>query len=168
MNDKGHNYREQVQFLSVSGSFGGSVSVGNQRLYPHQAMIDFGHGMAVLATSMPWAEIESRRSLAFAHHDRTGRMVEGADLYSPTVALVGAGISPAGRTILPMRLMVAVLYLRRAFNLNDDTVIERWERDVYFQFFRGHGYFETLFPATKLTSTALKKAWVQPTCKSCS
>jgi IS5 family transposase len=89
------------------------------------AMIDPRHPLAVLATRMPWEMIESNLAPAFAHRDRTGRMVEGADLYGPTVTLAGAGISLAGRPRLPIRLMVALLYLKHAYNLGDDAVIER-------------------------------------------
>jgi IS5 family transposase len=40
-------------------------------------MIELRHRLAVLATRMPWAEIEAALAPAFAHRDRTGRLVEG-------------------------------------------------------------------------------------------
>ena len=88
-------------------------------------MIDLRHPLAVLSTRMPWADIESSLAPVFAHRDRKGQGVEGADLFGPTMALAGAGVSNAGRPRLPMRLMVALpipdlsaksaeLHLRRA------------------------------------------------------
>ena len=47
------------------------------------AMIDLGHPLAVLATRMPWAQIESNLAPGFAHRDRAGRTVESSDLLAP-------------------------------------------------------------------------------------
>jgi IS5 family transposase len=113
------------------------------------SMIDLRHPLAVLASRMPWVQIEANLAPLFAHLDRAGRSVEGMDLFGPTVALAGAGVSPAGRPRLPIRLMVALLYLKHAYGLSDDGVIERWAQDVYFQFFSGQEYFEARFPCDK-------------------
>ena len=109
-------------------------------------MIDLRHPLAVLATRMPWAEIESALAPALAHRDRKGRVVEGADLFGTTAQLAGAGVSPAGRPRLPVRLMVALLYLKHAYNESDEALVERWAQDVYFQFFSGQLYFEPRLP----------------------
>jgi hypothetical protein len=82
----------------------------------------------------------------FAHRDRKGRVVEGADLFGPTLAIAGAGVSNAGQPRLPIRLMVAVLYLKHAYNESDESLVERWAQDVYFQFFSGQVYFEPRLP----------------------
>ena len=84
------------------------------------SMIDMRHPLAVLATRMPWAEIEAALAPAFAHKDRKGNVVEGADMFGPTGELVGAGVSARGRRRLPIRLMVSLLYLKHAFNLSDE------------------------------------------------
>ncbi len=60
--------------------------------------------------------------------------------------LAGAGVSPAGRPRLPVRLMVALLYLKHAYNESDEALVERWAQDVYFQFFSGQLYFEPRLP----------------------
>ncbi len=109
-------------------------------------MIDMRHPLAVLATRMPWAEIESSLAPLFAHRLRQGRVVTDADLFGPTSELVGAGVSKAGRPRLPIRLMVALLYLKHAYNESDETVVQRWSQDVYFQFFSGPIYFEPRLP----------------------
>jgi len=109
-------------------------------------MIDQRHALAVLATRMPWAQIESSLAPVFAHRDRKGRLAEGADLFGPSLVVAGAGISNAGRPRLPIRLMVALLYLKHAYNESDESLVERWAQDVYFQFFSGQVYFEPRLP----------------------
>jgi transposase, IS5 family len=101
------------------------------------SMIDMCHPLAVLATRMPWEQIEAALAPAFAHKDRAGRVVEGSDLFGPTAAVVGGGISARGRRRLPIRLMVALLYLKHAFNLSDEELVVRWSENVYWQFFSG-------------------------------
>jgi len=109
-------------------------------------MIDMRHPLAVLSTRMPWAQIEASLSPLFAHKERTGRVVEDADMFGPAMALEGAGISNRGRPRLPIRLMVALLYLKHAYGESDESVVERWAQDVYFQFFSGNDYFEARLP----------------------
>jgi IS5 family transposase len=101
------------------------------------AMIDLRHPLAVLATRMPWSQIESNLAPVFVCRDRAGRLVESSDLYGPTMTLAVAGISLAGRPRLPIRLMVSLVYLKHAYNLSDDAVTERWAQDVYFKLFSG-------------------------------
>ena len=109
-------------------------------------MIDLRHPLAVLASRMPWPQIEASLAPVFAHLDRAGRLSEGADMFGPTLAMAGAGISNAGRPRLPIRLMVALLYLKHAYNESDESLVERWAQDVYFQFFSGQVYFEPRLP----------------------
>ena len=110
------------------------------------SMIDMRHPLAVLATRMPWAEIEASLAPVLAHKDRTGRVVQDADLFGPTTQLAGAGLSNAGRPRLPLRLMVALLYLKHAFNLSDEELCERWSENVVWQFFSGMAYYEPRLP----------------------
>jgi IS5 family transposase len=105
-----------------------------------------GHPLAVLASWMPWSQIEAPLAPVFAHRDRRGRLSEGADMFGPTLEVVGAGISNAGRPRLPVRLMVALPYLKHADNENDESLVERWAQAVYFQFFNGQVYFEPRLP----------------------
>ena len=97
------------------------------------SMIDMRHPLVVLATRMPWAEIEASLAPVLAHKDRSGRVVQDADLFGPTAQLAGAGLSNAGRPRLPLRLMVALLYLKHAFNLSDEELCERWSENVVWQ-----------------------------------
>jgi hypothetical protein len=106
------------------------------------SMIDMRHPLAVLAMRMPWAEIEASLAPVLAHKDRSGRVVQDADLFGPTAQLAGAGLSNAGRPRLPLRLMVALLYLKHAFNLSDEELCDRWSENVVWQFFSGMAYYE--------------------------
>lgn len=38
--------------------------------------------------------------------------------------------SAAGRPRLPIRLMASLLYLKHAFNLSDEELVERWAGNV--------------------------------------
>jgi transposase, IS5 family len=109
-------------------------------------MIDLRHPLAVLATRMPWNEIEASLTPLFAHRARAGRGEADSDLFGPSTQLVGAGVSNAGRPRLPIRRMVALLYLKHAYNESDESVVQRWAQDVYFQFFSGMAYFEPRLP----------------------
>jgi hypothetical protein len=51
------------------------------------AMIDLRHPLAVLATRMPWSQIEPSLAPVFECRDRAGRTVEGSDLFGPTLAV---------------------------------------------------------------------------------
>ena len=44
-------------------------------------MIDMRHPLAVLATRMPWGEIEASLAPLVAHKNRAGQVVEGEDLF---------------------------------------------------------------------------------------
>jgi IS5 family transposase len=94
-------------------------------------MIDLRHPLAVLASRMPWNSIEAALAPVFARKEKDGRNAVGEDLFGPTLAVAGAGISAAGRPRLPIRLMVGLLYLKHAFNESDESVCERWAENVY-------------------------------------
>jgi len=68
------------------------------------------------------------------------------NLFGPTLSVAGAGISAAGRPRLPIRLMVSLLYLKHAFNLSDEALVERWSENVVWQYFSGQAYYEPKLP----------------------
>lgn len=109
-------------------------------------MIDMRHPLAVLATRMPWEQIEASLAPLLAHKDRQGRAVQDADLFGPTLEVIGGGISNRGRPRLPVRLMVSLLYLKHAYNESDESVVERWAENVVWQFFSGMAYYEPRLP----------------------
>lgn len=109
-------------------------------------MIDLRHPLAVLARRMPWAQIESSLAPLFAHKNRSGQHTEHADLFGTSEVIAGAGTSNAGRPRLPIRLMVSLLYLKHAFNLSDEELVERWAENVVWQYFSGQEYYTPRLP----------------------
>jgi IS5 family transposase len=109
-------------------------------------MIDLKHPLAVLAQRMPWADIEASIAGCFAHENRSGKTVKESDLFGPTVAVVGAGVSNAGRPRLPIRLMVSLLYLKHAYDLSDEELVARWSENVQWQYFSGMDYYTPKLP----------------------
>lgn len=121
-------------------------------------MIELRHPLAVLANRMPWAPIEARLAPAFARKDRRGKVIPGSDLFGTTLALVGTGVSAAGRPRLPIRLMVALLYLKHAFNLSDEELVARWSENVVWQYFSGQEYYTPRLPCDATQIGRFRKA----------
>jgi transposase, IS5 family len=111
------------------------------------AMIDLRHPLAVLATRLPWSQLEAALAPIWRRNVREGILPEGEDLFgSGGGVLVGAGVSHAGRARLPIRLMCSLLYLKHAFNLSDEEICERWAENVVWQYFSGMDYYEPRLP----------------------
>jgi len=128
-------------------------------------MIDLKHPLAVLEQRMPWEQIEQALAPCFAHKNRAGKEVAGNDLFGPTVAIAGRGVSNAGRPKLSIRLMASLLYLKHAHNLSDEALVERWSENVVWQYFSGMDYYEPKLPcdATQIGRfrTAIGEAGVE-------
>jgi IS5 family transposase len=110
------------------------------------AMIDLKHPLAVLATRLPWAEIEAALAPKLVRQPLPARRVRGQDLLGGFDVEFGGGVSPAGRPRLPIRLMASLLYLKNSFNLSDEELVERWAENVQWQFFSGMDYYEPRLP----------------------
>ena len=110
------------------------------------AMIDLKHPLAVLATRLPWAEIEAALAPRLTRQALPAKRVRGQDLLGGFEVEFGGGVSPAGRPRLPIRLMASLLYLKNSFNLSDEELVERWAENVYYQHFCGMEYFEPRLP----------------------
>lgn len=109
-------------------------------------MIDLRKPLAVLATHIPWQELEAAVAHRFARQVRRGRQVTDIDLFGPTTAVVGGGTSNAGRPRLAMRLMISLLYLKHTYNESDEALCERWSETPAWQYFSGLEYFENRLP----------------------
>jgi IS5 family transposase len=83
-------------------------------------MINLHHPLAVLASRMPWTQIEAQ--------------------------LTGAGGRNAGRPRLPVRLLVALLHLKHAYKLSDEKLVERWAENVVWQDCSGQQHYEPRLP----------------------
>jgi len=62
-----------------------------------------------------------------------------------------------GRPALPIRLMVGIHYLKSAYNVSDEGVVEAFLENPYWQYFLGYEFFQHRFP---LDPTSLVK-WRQ-------
>jgi len=66
-------------------------------------MIDLRLPLPVLASHMPWQEIEASLAHNFARKVKAGKTVEDIGLFGPSLQVVGGGVSNAGRPRLPIR-----------------------------------------------------------------
>ena len=121
-------------------------------------MIDLRHPLAVLARRMPWSQIEAALSPAFARKNIEGKVIDQDDLFGGTLETAGGGPSAAGRPRLPIRLMSALLYLKHAFNLSDEELVERWAENVVWQYFSGQTYYEPRLPCDATQIGRFRKA----------
>lgn len=113
---------------------------------PLAEMIDLRHPLAVLASRLPWAQIEAALAPHFARQVREGRAVAQDDLFGPSLQVAGAGAAAAGRPRLPLRLMASLLYLKHAYKLSDEELVERWAENVVWQHFSGMTFYEPRLP----------------------
>jgi len=113
---------------------------------PLVEMIDLRHPLAVLASRLPWAQIEAALAPHLARQVRAGCAVAQEDLFGASVQVVGAGVAAAGRPRLPLRLMASLLYLKHAYRLSDEALVERWAENVVWQHFSGMRFYEPRLP----------------------
>ena len=109
-------------------------------------MIDLRHPLAALAQRMPWEQIEAALSPVFARKASEKHLFETLDWFGPSLQGASSGASAAGRPRLPIRLMASLLYLKHAFNLSDEELVERWAENVVWQYFSGLDYYEPRVP----------------------
>ena len=110
------------------------------------AMINLNDPLAVLATRLPWNQIETAIAAKFEHQNRVGQVLQSEDMFGTTQAVIGGGRSNAGRPKLPIRLMASLLYLKNSFNLSDEELVMRWSENILWQFFSGMDYYEHRLP----------------------
>ena len=130
------------------------------------AMIDLRHPLAVLATRLPWSQLAAELAPIWRRNVREGILPHGEDLLgSGGGVLAAVGVSYAGRSRLPIRLMCSLIYLKHAFNLSDEETCERWAENVVWQYFSGVDYYEPRPPcdATQIGRfrTAIGEAGMQ-------
>ena len=54
--------------------------------------------------------------------------------------------SDYGRPAKPIRLMVSLLILKQMYNESDETVVQKWCENPYWQYFSGKQYFQWALP----------------------
>ena len=113
-------------------------------------MIDLRHSLAVLSSRMPWQQIEASVAHIFSGKVRAGKKLAGIDLFGEQIQM-SAVKSNAGRPRVPLRIMIALLYLKHAFNESDEGVVQRWSETPVWQFFGGRAYFDQSLPCDSTT-----------------
>ena len=68
---------------------------------------------------------------------KPAKRVIGADLAGAFDGRFGGGISPARRPRLPGRLTVSLPYLKANLSFSGEALVERWVKNVLWQFFGG-------------------------------
>lgn len=86
---------------------------------PLRSFINIEHELCVLSSKIDWDELEK----------------EFSPLYSHT-----------GQPSVPIRKIVGLLLLKQIYNLGDETVIERWIENPYWQYFCGEVNFQKKSP----------------------
>jgi len=100
----------------------GSSPDRNQKSFLYQGLQEIlnpEEPLYQLAEKIPWEEIEKGLSSYYKDY---------------------------GRPSKPVRLMVSLLILKQMYNLGDETVVERWVQNPYWQYFSGEKEFQWKFP----------------------
>jgi IS5 family transposase len=53
--------------------------------------------------------------------------------------------------------MIALLYLKHAFNFSDEAVVQGWSENPYWQHFSGMAYFEPRLPCDATTLVKFRR-----------
>lgn len=119
-------------------------------------MIDLRHPLCVLSSRMPWQQIEASVSHLFMRKARASVAMPDLDLFGEAPGVTGR-VSNAGRPRVPLRVMIALLYLKHAFNESDEGVVARWADTPRWQFFGGFAYYEDRLPCDATTLVKFRK-----------
>jgi IS5 family transposase len=130
-------------------------------------MIDLHHPLEVLASRLPWAQIETVLAPHFARQVLEGRAVARDDLFGPSVQVAGAGVAAAGRPRLSLRRMASLLYLKHAYKLSDEELVEPWAKNVVWQHFSGMTFYVPRLPCDATQIGRFRWASAKPARRSC-
>ena len=62
-----------------------------------------------------------------------------------------------GKPAKPIRLMVALLILKQVRNLSDESVVEQWSENSYYQYFSGENFFSPNIPCVPTELVEFRK-----------
>ncbi len=62
-----------------------------------------------------------------------------------------------GKPAKPIRLMVSLLILKQLRNLSDESIVEQWSENVYYQYFSGELYFAPKLPCVPTELVEFRK-----------
>lgn len=84
-----------------------------------EEIVNPNHELVVLSHKIEWKTFEDEFSKLYSHTGQPG---------------------------IPIRMMVGLLLLKRIYNLGDETVMEQWLQNPYFQYFCGESEFQWKYP----------------------
>jgi IS5 family transposase len=87
-----------------------------------------------------------RLASLLSHEHPLYRLAEAIDWESFEADLGALYAEEVGRPGLPTRLMVGLHYLKYLFDESDESVVEKWVENPYWQFFCGRTHFEHELP----------------------
>lgn len=119
-------------------------------------MIDLRHALAVLSSRMPWQQIEASVAHLFSRKVKAGKTLPGIDLFGEQARKAELA-SNAGRPRVALRTMIALLYLKHAFNESDEGVVQRWSETPVWQYFGGRAYFDQSQPCDATTLVKFRR-----------
>jgi len=85
------------------------------------------------------------------------RLADAIDWKSFETGLEECFCSDNGRVSLPVRLMVGLHYLKYAYDMSDEGVLEEWLENPYWQYFCGGEHFEHELPLDSSSMTRWRK-----------
>ena len=62
-----------------------------------------------------------------------------------------------GKPSKPIRLMVSLLILKYIRNLSDESVVEQWSENLYYQYFSGEQHFQAKIPCVPTELVAFRQ-----------
>jgi transposase, IS5 family len=74
--------------------------------------------------------------------------------------------SKKGCPAIASRMVAGLLYLKHAFNLSDEALVERWMENPYWQYFCGEQYLQHKFPIDPSSMTRWRKRLGEEGCES--
>lgn len=100
----------------------GKIKVKNQQnlFFSFEDTLNAKHPLFILSNEINWELFETSFS----------------KLYSPTT----------GRPAKPIRLLVGLLILKHLRNISDESVVEQWSENIYYQYFCGEKMFVSGYP----------------------
>ncbi|NTW34118.1 MAG: IS5 family transposase [Bacteroidetes bacterium] len=96
-----------------------------------EEQLDHGHSLYILSNKIHWQQFEE----TFKHH------------YSEDM----------GAPSKPIRLMVALLILKHVRNLSDESVVEQWSENAYYQYLSGEDVFAAHQPCVPTELVEFRK-----------
>jgi IS5 family transposase len=86
----------------------------------------------------------------------SGQPMPDLDLFGEAPTPVARHFN-SGRPRVPLCTMIALLYLKHAFNLSDEALVERWSEIPRWQYFCGQAYYEERLPCDATTLVKFRR-----------